>query len=104
MLGYVVPPRGSALKKGAQIKVNEDTKEMKKRKKNESEREGRGREKEALDAIRTFFGIKRATKRETLAVLVNEGKCFCYPDRVHDSSGTEISFLEVRLHRPNNRT
>lgn len=87
MLGFVVPPEGSTLKKGVSIRVNARTKREGRGglKKNQSERERRRRMKGALDAIGKFLGIGNSTKQERLTKIVNEGECFWHLDCVDDT-------------------
>lgn len=75
MLGFVVPPNKSTLKKRGSTDAGQKTKqEMKRARKNESGREDRNKMKKALDAIRKFFGMDKATTHEILAKVVDEGE------------------------------
>jgi len=76
MLGIIVPQKKSAYKKRGTFGNGPQTEEVRKRKKRENGRKETARMGAAVKIIEKYFGMKKATRRETLARLVEEGEFF----------------------------
>ncbi|KAF9652151.1 hypothetical protein BDM02DRAFT_3109563, partial [Thelephora ganbajun] len=89
MLGIVVPPKNPASKKRAMARSDLKTKEERKRlKKNENGKRETERMRNALNAVKKFYGMNKAARCEVLAKLVGEVLLF---KELEDENRTEVA-------------
>lgn len=75
MLGIAIQPKTKGPKASRNTITKEDKKERRRQMKNENSRNDTELTGIALDAVAEFFGMKRATMLEKLAVLAEAGEC-----------------------------